>query len=438
MYRYEREALEKKNIERMGVPIEQLEKKNKTNDKRYIALMSSISHTYGNALAFMQNYIINLFPKDLFKTIHVNSKIAHRQIRSTGFEYVKKAKPMIIFRPRIGDPNDDRFLKGTAMIERQGDLYSTWGLTNLMPFMDDPSKDISLKFQMNRNVLYVDCVLIFSTLMQQIDFVHYIQNAVRLNIPFSLHTCFESYLPQEMLKIISDISGVQLYDDKGSTKEFLSYMQGNSKYPITFKFQGSSGTKEFYRYYPVNIETIISDLSWDDGEKVGHVMNQYQVSFSVRMEFNSNGFYYIFSDHLFTDYNNLPITYPDDTTIIPIFTDVILKEDLNLKEGWRLYNSASCKIDNPNDTICIDELLNDSIRKVMKYHRDNGVLFFEFLDIKVRRQGEILKEGEEYTIDYETMTVHFHRQSPYYTYKFLICINVEYINDFIKDIFKLQ
>ena len=43
MYRYEREALEKKNIERMGVPIEQLEKKNKTNDKRYIALMSSIS-----------------------------------------------------------------------------------------------------------------------------------------------------------------------------------------------------------------------------------------------------------------------------------------------------------------------------------------------------------------------------------------------------------
>ena len=103
-----------------------------------------------------------------------------------------------------------------------------------------------------------------------------------------------------------------------------------------------------------------------------------------------------------------------------------------------MYNSASCKIDHPNDSICIDELLNDSIRKVMKYHRENGIKFFEFLDIKVRRQGEILKEGQEYSIDYETMTVHFNRQSPYYTYKFLICINVDYINDFIKDVFDLK
>lgn len=437
MYKYQRDALEKKNMEHIGILIDNIPQR-RLEDKRYVALMSSISHTYGNALAFIQNYIINLFPKDLFKTIHVNSKIAHRQIRSTTNEYLKKAKPMIIFRPRIGDANDDRFLKGTPLIERKGDLYSTWGLTNLMPFMDDPSKDIAIKYQMNRNILYVDCVLVFSTLMQQIDFVHYIQNAVRLGVPISLRTCFESYLPQEMLKIISDISGVPLYDDKGHVKEFVSYLQGNSQYPITFKFQGSSGTKEFYRYYPVNIDTVISDLSWDDGERVGHVMNQYQVSFSIRMEFNSTGFYYIFSDHLFTDYNNLPTTYPEDTSIIPIFTDVILKEDLNLKEGWRLYNSASCKIDNPNDNICIDELLNDSIRKVMKYHRDNGIKFFEFLDIKVRRQGQILKEGQEYTIDYETMTVHFHRQSLYYTYKFLICINVDYINDFIKDVLNLK
>lgn len=437
MYRYEQEALEKQSLYYRSTPIDQLPNKPK-HDKRYISLMGSMSHTYGNALAFMQNYIINLFPKDLFKTVHVNSKIAHRQIRSTGYEYTKKAKPMIIFRPRIGDSNDDRFLKGTSMIERQGDLYSTWGLTNLMPFMDDPSKDISVKFQMNRNILYVDCVLVFSTLMQQIDFVHYIQNAVRLNIPFSLKTCFESYIPQEMLKIISDIVDIPLYDDYGSTKEFLTYMQGNSDYPITYKLQGSSGTREFYRYYPVNIDTLISDLSWDDGEKVGHVMNQYQVSFSVRMEFNSTGFYYVFSDRLFTDYHNLPTTYPEDSTIIPVFTDVVLKEDLNLKPGWRLYNSASCQLEDINDSICIDELLNDSIRKVMQYHKENGLQFFEFLDIKVRKQGEILHAGIDYDIDYETMTINFKNQNTYFTYKFLICINVEFINEFIKTIFNLQ
>ena len=195
MYRYQKEALNRQREYERGINPDKLEYQKLSNDKRYVSLMGSMSHTYGNALAFMQNYIINLFPKDLFKTVHVNSKIAHRQIRSTGYEYTKKAKPMIIFRPRIGDINDDRFLKGTPLVERKGDLYSTWGSTNLQPFMTDYDKDISIKFQMNRSIMYVDVILIFSTLMQQIDYVHYFQNAVRLNTPISLHTCFESFIP---------------------------------------------------------------------------------------------------------------------------------------------------------------------------------------------------------------------------------------------------
>ena len=148
MYRYQKDALAKQRLEKMGYRPEQILNKNKlTEDKRYVSLMGSMSHTYGNALAFMQKYIIDLFPKNLFKTVHVNSKIAHRQIRSTSYEYTKKAKPMIIFRPRIGDVNDDRFLKGTPLIERQGNLYSTWGATNLQPFILDTKNDLSVNDQ---------------------------------------------------------------------------------------------------------------------------------------------------------------------------------------------------------------------------------------------------------------------------------------------------
>ena len=188
MYRYQKEALKQQSAYYRGYDPDKIDHTKLSHDKRYVSLMGSMSHTYGNALAFMQNYIINLFPKDLFKTIHVNSKIAHRQLRSTSYEYTKKAKPMIIFRPRIGAVDDDRFLKGTPLIERQGNLYSTWGATNLQPFMNDPNHDISVKYQLNRSILYVDVVLVFSTLMQQIDYIHYIQNAVRLNIPFTINT----------------------------------------------------------------------------------------------------------------------------------------------------------------------------------------------------------------------------------------------------------
>lgn len=411
---------------------------NKIHNKRYVSLLTSMSHTYGNIFAFIQNWIINLFPKDLFKTIHVNSKIAHRQIRSTTHEYVKKTKPIIIFRPRIGDINDERFLKNTPMIERMTDIYSTWGSGSLISFFNDPKHDLDIKFQLNRSVFYIDVVLIFDTLMQEIDYMHYIQNAVRINHNFNLSTYLESYIPQEMLKIISDISAVPLYDGYGCTRDFLKYMEGNSNFPVTYKLQGSTGTREFYRYYPANIDTIITDLSSDDGERSGQISSDYKISFSVRVEFNSTGFYYIFSDHLFGDYKNLPTTYPEDSSIIPVFTDVILKEDLNLKDGWRVYNSASCRLDKSDDIIDINELINDSIRHVMKYHKENGLPYFDFIDIKIRKQGQIIHDGKDYNIDYDNMTITFNHANNYYTYKIIVCINIEYVNDFIKQTLKLE
>ena len=267
MYLYERIAKEKEYEERHTPKF--INDNSPVDNRRYVSLMGSMSHTYGNALAFMQNYILNLFPENMFKTIHVNSKIAHRQIRSTPHEYIKKTKPMIVFRPRIPQHEEDRFLKGTPLIERQTDIYSTWGATNLQPFFHDTKNQLTIKYQMNRTIMYVDVVVVLSTLMQQIDYYHYLQNAIRIEHPFNIETCFESYIPQEMLKIISDCVKIPLYDENGNTKEFLEYMNSNSSYPITYKLQGSTRSREFYRYYPVNIDTIITDLDKDDGERVG-------------------------------------------------------------------------------------------------------------------------------------------------------------------------
>lgn len=405
-------------------------------DKRFISVMGSMSHTYGNALAFIQNWIIDLFPENMFKTIHVNSKIAHRQIRSTPHEFVKKVRPMIVFRPRIPEHNEDRFLKGTPIIERQTDIYSTWGLTNLQPFFEDQQNDLMIKFQMNRTVMYVDVVIVLSTLMQQLDYYHYIENAVRIEHPFFLNTHLESYIPQDMLKVVGDCVNIPLYDSHGNTREFLEYMNGKSQYPITYKLQGASQTREFYRYYPVNIDTIITDLDKDDGDRVGNVMDHYNISFTIRMEFNSTGFYYIFSDNLYNI--KLPPISPEDSEIIPVFTDVYLKEDLNLQQGWNLYNRGSYRLEDINDTVSFDQMLNDSIRSTMKYHEDNGLPMKDFMDFKLRKQGKPMHEGIDYTIDWKHKLIHFHKQSTYYTYTIMLCLNIGYINNLIKTIYKLK
>ena len=401
----------------------------------YIQCQSSTAHTFGNVTAFIQNWLINLFPEGLFKTIHVNSKIAHTQLRSTPNEFLKKTPPMFVIRPRIEWRDSNRFLNGTMIIERQSDLYNRYGGTNLQPFFQDNKRKVTVKYQLNRHVMNFDVILVFNTLMQQLNWSNYFINAVSQEIPFFLETCLESYLSPEMLNQLSICSGVPLKDEAGSTAEFLRYMNQNSEYPITYKLQGSTGTEEFYRYYPARIDTLITNFNTDEGEKVGHIMDRYQITFSIRCEFYGTGFYYLFSDKL--KKNSIIVSDTTDT-IVPIFTDVITQDDVDLPVGWKLYASPSCMLEKPDDTIDISSLFNDSITQAFKFHIERGIPVNQFFKIRVRKQGKVLQYGKDFEFDPRTFKVTFHNCSTYFTYKIILMLNIEYINNLIKDIYKLK
>ena len=109
--------------------------------------------------------------------------------------------------------DDSRFLEGTPLIQRRSNLYSNFGLSNLMPFFSDPEKKIAIKYQLNRTVMYADVILIFSTKMEQLNYASYLQNATMFDIPMDLRSCFESYLAPELIEMISNTVGIPIYDD---------------------------------------------------------------------------------------------------------------------------------------------------------------------------------------------------------------------------------
>lgn len=402
----------------------------------YIQCQCSTAHTFGNVTAFIQNWLINLFPENFFKTIHVNSKIAHTQLRSTPEEFLKKQTPTFIIRPRIDWNDNNKFLNGTPIIQRQGDLYHTYGGTNLQEFFKDNKNKVAVKYQLNRYVMNFDIIIIVNTLMKQLNWASYFLNSCRQNIPFTLSTCLESYISPEMLNQISICTGVPMVDPEGSTADFLRYMNSNSMYPITYKLQGSTGSEEYYRYYPANLDCIITDFNTDEGEKNGQIQDKYQMTFSLRCEFYATGFYYLFSDKI----NKLStITIDnDDSRLIPVFTDVLLNEDVDLPMGWKLYASPSCRLENRNDSLSISTLLSSSIKTAIEFHLKRGIPLVEFFKIRVREQGKLLQEDVNWTFDPNTYELKFINCSTYYTYKILVMINVEYINNLIKDIYRLK
>lgn len=403
----------------------------------YVMCQTSASHTFGNVTACIENWLINLFPENTFKTIHVSSKAGHRQLRSTPREFLKKQRPMFIIRPRIEWEPGEIFLGGSLLTERALDQYAAWGETNLQPFMYDQNKKFAVKYQMNRDVINFDVILVWSAGMQQIDMAKYLRNAVRWNTPMFINTCLESFLPRDMMEMISKCVGIPIYDCNGSVRQFLDYLNGHSMYPITYKLMGKRNQDEFYRYYPVNLDVTLQDFQTNDGDKNGQVTTNYQISFTVRCEFNSTGFYYIFSKEI-KDRSIIPAP-TSDGTLVPIFTDVFVGEDYKCAPGWSLFDAPCCRLsDNVKDVLDISHILNESTKECIKYHKEHGIPTSLFIDFRVRKQGELIHPGDDFDVDLDNMTITFYHGSTFYTYKVLIYLNIGYINNLVKDIFNLE
>lgn len=407
---------------------------------KYITAMGSSAHTYGNVLAIMQKWVLDVFPKKLFKTIHVSSRIAHKQILSSNAaetqRFIKKSKPMIAFRPRI-EYGEDNFLDGTLITSRMGGprTSGTPGVVDLQPFFIDPDNGINLQYNLARRTMYFDIILIFDTMIQQINYMDYILQEIPIKRPFDVNTYLESYLSKELMEMVAKISSIPIHDASGSVHDFLKYMNTHSVYPVTYKLAGSTGKEEFYRYYPATILTEITDIDKDQGESVSQIMTNYKINLTMKMSFWTTGTNYLFSDQI---HEIERPTIPSDSTLIPIFTDVFMQEDLHLPPGWNVYAHSSYRLDKPNDEVDISSLFAQSMIDVLQYHIKNAIPILTFLDIKIRKQGELL-EDTEYDIDYENLVVKFHNKNfGFFTYTIIISVDTSYVNQTIKDVFRLE
>ena len=105
-----------------------------------------------------------------------------------------------------------------------------------------------------------------------------------------------------------------------------------------------------------------------------------------------------------------------------------------------MYSHASYRLDSANDVVNLRPIMAESIAQAIDYHIKNGIPLVNFIDIKVRKQGELIEYGTDYTIDYEKKEVHFINQKGYsfYTYTIVIAIDIGYVNELIKNIFHLE
>lgn len=395
---------------------------------------SSASHTYGNVLSVVEKYILDLFPKDLFKTVTASTTLASRQVTHTPSQLNKKELPMMVLIPRIMFGQDDnRFLAHTLINSRVTNTQNLWGEGSLIPLAEDRRKRVYVHGHYNRAVMYVDVVLSFNTYPEQINWMSHIHNQIPIGHNQFIKAPLELFIPEEFCELIGHVAKVPVKDND-SVYNFMRYLNSIWHHPITYKLKGGSNTDEFFMYYIADIDAVFQEPQTGTGMKDGQIKRNFEISFSVRCEFNTIGYFTLNSPSF-----KKPVRVPskENLTIAPIFSDVINLNDFQLPVGWTILGWPIFKLATGENSISIDSILNDSLRTTIDYHLKFGIPMDRFIKIEFRENGEILN-NELFFIDWAARKLTLTAPNTHRTYRLIISVSHEYINNLIKDMYNLE
>ena len=395
---------------------------------------TSASHTYGNVLGIIEKFLIDQFPPDMFKTVAASTTLASRQLTNTPPQLRKKELPMMILTPRIVFGQDDnRFLANTLMNSRVTNTHALWGDGSLLELAKDPRRGLYVHGHYNRALMYVDVVLSVHTLNEQINLASFIHNMFPIGHNQYIESPLELFIPDDFCNLIGNLVQIPVHNN-GSVHDFLTYMNTIWDNPITYKLKGGSNNDEFFMYYLSNIDTVITDVQTDQGIKDGQIKRHFNVSFTMRCEFNTIGYFTLNAPDL-----KEPVYMADtsDPSISTMFTDNIDLNDFQLPQGWIVLSWPIFKLGYNESSIEISSVLNESILAVIDHHLRLGIPIERFLQIQFRENGTIL-ENEKFYIDWKTRILHIAIPNYRRTYRLIITVSADYVNDMVKTIYGLE
>ena len=396
---------------------------------------TSAAHTYGNVLAVIEKSILERFPPDLFKTVTASTSLTSRQLKHLPHQLHKQEVPIMVLVPRIMFGQDDnRFLSNTIMNSRITDTYATWGDGSLLQLAKDMKKQIYVHGHYNRAVMYVDVIMSFMTYSEQVNWMSYLWNTVPIGHNKFIKAPLELYLPERFCELIGNVAKNPVIAEDGSINNFLSYMNSIFYYPITYKLKGGSNRNEFFMYYIADIDTVIQDPQMGPGVKDGQIRRNFDITFTVRCEFNTVGYLTLNAPDV---KKQVIASDTEGAAIVPMFSDVINLDDFELPIGWSILGWPIFKLAIGENSISLDSILNQSLNAVIDYHLKFGIPMDSFIKVQFRENGQILN-NEMFYIDWNTRTLHIAKPNYHRTYRLIITVSHEYVNNLIKQLYNLE
>lgn len=403
----------------------------------------SLSYTVGNVVFKTVNRLKNLFGKNFFKHVHVDTRLAFTEFPlNSPKEFLHKNKPILGIKPVVELINDDIFLSHTYLTTNVFPMSFdklAGGNYNFLPLFADKKNGNSAGFLLDRIRVGFGVFIAVNTVVEQINLFSILTSMLLEEKPYPKKTAIEIHIPKSLIQMISVDSGIPMVDEDGSTERFLHYLNMHCCYPITYQMKPATGSDEYFLYFPVTIEYIPTDFSMDSASKRGQTVTSAPITFTLTAEFNCiQLFDYSPPRGKPFSIDAYGIELKDDDPangnfLVPICTfDNIFKEQN--EKGWKFFTTRMYKVehekDSKEDRLSLKHLFkNTSVSEIVKYHNKYGLDNHLFFDIQVWALDYQLKEHKDFEFDFNTLTLITKKLNKRITYRFVIYINDDYIND---------
>ena len=392
-------------------------------------------HSIGNVVAIAQQFIVDRFPSKTFPTIMPSTRLASRQLKHTPKQIRSQPYPICVVQPRVSLSGlDDRMAAGSFGTTTWGSTSSRFQNRSEMPLLlFDKRKGIEWRGKVIRAVVYLDFVLSFQSMAEQINWASYLIGMLPTdgNHYFDIDTAMELALPDGFLEETSKYAGIPVKSEDGDISAFADYLNMNSVYPISYRFSSGRHTDAFYMYYESPIICRISDLNYSAVNKDSLVEADCPITFTMRCEFNTVN---LFDLSVPNPRQTVQLLHAkNNSTVIPIFSDKFNENDFPLSYGWKIHMRPIVRLDWGEKEVDISGCFGLTLKTLIDYHLRNKLPIDLFISVKLRENHDLIEDG--YYVDWETRKLVFTNINYTDTYRLIIAVNQLYVNNMLLDMY---
>lgn len=362
-----------------------------------LCIPSSI-HSFSLSVEYMRNWFITKFSKDYFKTVYIDNKHVFDDFRQmTQAEQLKRLKPSLAIIPQI-DLTFDRERIDSYPFGLE--IYTSRSKRD-DAFLKDRSKHIYVGISMKADLVNFNFKVRLSTKAQQLDMFNYMKMAFRVGYTQGEDVDMDFHVPYNLMIQMAKDSGYEAVDNKIKNPiGFLNYLNTHSTIPFLYKFRCINGHDEFFiRMSDLYVHISTPDILADDGEREGHLSNNFVIELQASVRFPSPQFYVYYSETKNTEIES--IKEIDD--VISVFSVQIVDiPEINEKK-WNQYLTTEYNEKDLSKPLVIDfsEFFTGDLGEVIKYNNSIFISSDIFIELKLYNDGKII----EADIDWDTMTL---------------------------------